>query len=133
MSQAQWSDRGRSEKSGSVDCGGPFRDPARLMPPRPAKTTASDRYAPHGEAGSKKRKASSPERSNGLKELKGGERRGSSGYDHESNEVEYQFKRRPSSSSAREATSRRHREWEPRGRGGREQEHGHERPASKRR
>nr|XP_009396010.1 PREDICTED: uncharacterized protein LOC103981128 isoform X1 [Musa acuminata subsp. malaccensis] len=133
MSQAQWSDRSWSEKSGSVDCGGPFRDPARLMPPRPAKTAASDRYAAPGEAGSKKRKPSSPERSNGLKELKGGERRGISGYDHESNEVEYHLKRRPSSSSAREATSRRHREWEPRGRGGREQEHGHERPASKRR
>ncbi|KAJ8486185.1 hypothetical protein OPV22_018670 [Ensete ventricosum] len=136
MSQSERSDRGRSEKSSSVDCGGPFVDPARHMPPRPAKTRASDRWAPPGEAGYNKRKpSSSSERSNGPKDLKSGERRGSSGYDRESSEVDYyHFKRGPSSSSAREATSRRHRESEPRERGGREQQHhSHERPACKRR
>ncbi|RWW69242.1 hypothetical protein BHE74_00023176 [Ensete ventricosum] len=136
MSQSERSDRGRSEKSSSVDCGGPFVDPARHMPPRPAKTRAGDRWAPPGEAGYNKRKpSSSSERSNGPKDLKGGERRGSSGYDRESSEVDYyHFKRGPSSSSAREATSRRHRESEPRERGGREQQHhSHERPACKRR
>ncbi|WOK91578.1 hypothetical protein Cni_G00269 [Canna indica] len=148
--------RPRKRRPADHDAVEPLSDPAaeaaRAERKQKASVFSRISFPDPSEVASKKRKPSSSDR-NGLKEhssshktgseayrdeLKGGKssstsaRRGSSGYDHDSSDEDYHFKRRPSSSRreaadlAEEAArpSRRSREREP---------HGLEHPAKKRR